>query len=136
MTLSSVATVAKTLGHPGRLRILTLLRDGPLSVCQIATILSAPPSTISGHLSELRRAGVVCEQRAGKRIYCRLSDDHTVAALLGPLFAALAEDGDIRRDAATASALRCQPPAAVHGEARVRTEASMISVARKHGEPR
>jgi ArsR family transcriptional regulator len=113
MTLSRLAIVAKTLGHPGRLRILALLRDGPLSVCQIATIVGSPPSTISGHLSELRRAGVVGEQRAGKRIYCRLSDDHTVGALLGPLFAALADDGDVRRDAATASALRRQPVAAV-----------------------
>jgi hypothetical protein len=33
--------------------------------------------------------------------------------LLVPLFAALAEDGDIRRDAATASALRRQPLAAL-----------------------
>jgi DNA-binding transcriptional ArsR family regulator len=57
MTLSEAATVTKALGHPGRLRILAILRDGPLSVCQIATILSAPASTISGHLSDLRRAG-------------------------------------------------------------------------------
>jgi DNA-binding transcriptional ArsR family regulator len=119
MTLSSVATVAKALGHPGRLRILAILRDGPLSVCQIATIFSAPPSTISGHLSELRRAGVVCEQRAGKRIYCRLSDDHAVGDLLGPLFAALANDGDVRRDAATAGALRRQLLAAVCTATRV-----------------
>ena len=68
MTLSSVATVTKTLGHPGRLRILAILRDGPLSVCQIATILGTPTSTISGHLSELRHAGLVCEQRSGKWI--------------------------------------------------------------------
>jgi ArsR family transcriptional regulator len=113
MTVSSVATVAKTLGHPGRLRILALLRDGPLSVCQIATVLGAPPSTISGHLSELRRAGVVGEQRAGKWIYCRLSEDPAVGALLVPLFAALADDADVRRDAATASALRRQPLATV-----------------------
>jgi ArsR family transcriptional regulator len=113
MTLNSVATVTKTLGHPGRLRILALLRDGPLSVCQIATILSAPPSTISGHLSELRHAGLMCEQRSGKWIHCRFSDDHSVSALLAPLFEALAEDGDIRRDAATAAVLRRQPLAAV-----------------------
>jgi ArsR family transcriptional regulator len=108
MTLSEAATVTKALGHPGRLRILAILRDGPLSVCQIATILSAPASTISGHLSDLRRAGLVCEQRTGKWIHCRLSDDHCVATLLMPLLAALTEDRDIQHDTATAGVLRRQ----------------------------
>ncbi|ODS53475.1 MAG: hypothetical protein ABS36_12590 [Acidobacteria bacterium SCN 69-37] len=113
MTLSEAATVTKALGHPGRLRILAILRDGSLSVCQIATILSAPPSTISGHLTELRHAGLVCEQRTGKWIYCRLTDDHTVATLLAPLFAALTKDEDVRRDAAAAAVLRRRRLAAV-----------------------
>jgi DNA-binding transcriptional ArsR family regulator len=76
-------------------------------------LLGAPASTISGHLSELRRACVVYEQRSGKRVHCRLSDEGPVAALIAPILAALADDADIRRDAATAGALRGQPLAAV-----------------------
>jgi ArsR family transcriptional regulator len=108
MTLSEAATVTKALGHPGRPRILAILRGGPLSVCQIATILSAPASTISGHLFDLRRAGLVCEQRTGKWIHCRLNDDHCVAALLMPLLAALTEDREIQHDTAMAGVLRRQ----------------------------
>lgn len=113
-TLHTVAALSKTLGHPGRLRILALLRTaGPLSVCQIATALETPASTISGHLSELRRVGLLCEQRTGKWIHCRLAFDEDLFAMVAPVLAAIADDAEIRRDAAAAAALRGRPLAAV-----------------------
>jgi DNA-binding transcriptional ArsR family regulator len=82
-------------------------------VCQIATVLSAPPSTISGHLTELRQAGVIDERRTGKWIHCRLVDDPAVGALIGPLIAAVDVDVDVRRDAKAAATIRRQPLAAI-----------------------
>jgi ArsR family transcriptional regulator len=101
--LTTVAAVTKTLGHTGRLRILALLRGGPLSVCQIATVLDAPVSTMSGQLLELRRAGLVREHRRGKWVYYRLTDVEAIASVLGPVLAAIADDPDVHRDAARAA---------------------------------
>jgi DNA-binding transcriptional ArsR family regulator len=112
-TLTRAATVLKTLGHSGRLRILSLLQAGPLSVCQIATALGMPLSTLSGHLLELRRADLVSEQRRGKWVFYRLTSLDAVTAVLDPVLAAIADDPIVRRDAANAAALEGKPLAAV-----------------------
>lgn len=65
----------KALAHPGRLRILAMLRGGPLCVCQMTAVLKLAPSTVSAHLSELRRADLVTERKEGKWVEYRLADD-------------------------------------------------------------
>jgi len=89
-----------------------MLRHGPLSVCQMAAVLDAPVSTVSGHLLELRRAELVVERRKGKWVYYGLTDSQAVRALLGPVLAAIADDPDVQRDAAKAAALHGTSPAA------------------------
>ncbi len=54
--LSNQVDRYKALGHPVRLRILAMLRDGGLCVCQITAVLGLASSTVSAHLAELRRA--------------------------------------------------------------------------------
>jgi ArsR family transcriptional regulator, arsenate/arsenite/antimonite-responsive transcriptional repressor len=112
-TLQAAALVTKTLGHCGRLRILAMLRPGPLSVCQIAFVLGAPPSTASGHLMELRHAGLVSEQRRGKWVYSRLVDAEPVTAVLDPMLASIEDDPQVRQDATAANGLRGTSPAAL-----------------------
>lgn len=112
-TLTRVATVVRTLGHIGRLRILSLLQAGPLSVCQMAAALDMPLSTLSGHLLELRRGDLVSEQRKGKWVYYRLSGSVAVNAVLEPVLAAIADDPTVGRDAANAAALEGKPLAAM-----------------------
>ncbi len=90
-----------------------MLRDGPLSVCQMAAVLDAPVSTVSGHLLELRRAELVVERRKGKWVYYGLASSTPVTSLLGPVLAAIADDPDVRRDAAKAAALHGTSPAAL-----------------------
>jgi DNA-binding transcriptional ArsR family regulator len=112
-TLHEAAQVTKTLGHCGRLRILSLLRPGPLSVCQIASVVRAPPSTVSGHLLELRRAGLVTEQRRGKWVYYRLADADPATAVLNSVLTSIEDDPTLRQDAALAAGLRGTSPAAL-----------------------
>lgn len=111
-TLTTIATATKALGHGGRLRILAMLRAGPLSVCQIAAVLNAPVSTVSGHLLELRHARLVAERRQGKWVYYRLTDMDALVAMLGTVLAAVEADPEVRKDAAAAAALRRRSPAA------------------------
>ena len=74
-SVRQVVGVAKALGHPARLRMLAMLaRGAPLCVCQMTSVLELAPSTVSGHLNELRRSGLVSEEKAGKVVYYRLDE--------------------------------------------------------------
>ncbi len=108
--LARLALTTKTLGHPARLRILAMLRHARLSVCQIASVLDVAPSTASGYLMELRRAELVTEQRQGKWVYYRLTEDEPNDALLRFVLVLVASDPQVQRDAATARRLNGTSP--------------------------
>lgn len=73
-----VVEVFKAASDPCRLRILKLLKEGELCVCEIMTALKKPQSSTSHHLSILREAGLVKERRDGKWSYYRLADGAVV----------------------------------------------------------
>ena len=111
--LARLASTTKTLGHPARLRILAMLRHHRLSVCQIASVLNVAPSTASGYLLELRRADLVTEQRQGKWVYYRLTDDDANDALLRFVLVLIGGDEQVRQDAQAARLLNGTAPDAV-----------------------
>jgi ArsR family transcriptional regulator len=115
-TLPGIVHLAKALPHPTRLRIVALLCQGPLPVCQITSVLHALASTVSGHVTDLRRGGLVTERRQGRFVYYGLSDETSTAAILNALFRPLADDARIRQDAALGESLRANPsPLACEG---------------------
>jgi ArsR family transcriptional regulator, arsenate/arsenite/antimonite-responsive transcriptional repressor len=65
----------KAVGDPTRTRILKLLEDGGLCVCQVQAVLGLAPSTVSKHLAILKVAGLVEDQRDGKWIEYALTDE-------------------------------------------------------------
>jgi DNA-binding transcriptional ArsR family regulator len=64
----------KALGHPLRIRILELLRDGPLSVTDIQEATGSPGSSVSQQLAVLRGRNVLATQRRGTTIIYRVPD--------------------------------------------------------------
>lgn len=108
--VTRLALTTKTLGHPARLRILAMLRHNRLSVCQVASVLDVAPSTASGYLAELRRADLVVEQREGKWVYYRLSDEDPNAALLRFVLVLVAADPQVVQDAVAAHRLNGTSP--------------------------
>lgn len=64
----------KAVGDPTRTRILKLLEDGGLCVCQVQAVLGLAPSTVSKHLAILKIAGLVDDTRDGKWIEYELTD--------------------------------------------------------------
>ena len=54
--------------------IVHSLRDGPMSVNDIANVIEAPPPTISHHLTVLHNAGVVVGQRRGDKVFYRIAN--------------------------------------------------------------
>ena len=59
------ANLFRVLGHPARVRILELLRDGERSVGTLQTELELDSSGTSQHLAALRRIGLVASRRDG-----------------------------------------------------------------------
>jgi len=99
----------KALANPVRLRILAMLRSGSLCVCQITAVLRLAASTVSAHLGELRRAGLVSERKDGRWVEYRLAEDPAIRALLDGVFHDLERDGQLRDDAALLTRLRTVP---------------------------
>lgn len=64
----------KALGHPLRIQILELLRDGPLSVTQIQEATGAPSSSVSQQLGILRSRSILATERQGTTIIYSVTD--------------------------------------------------------------
>lgn len=74
MTDDAVIQIYKCLCDRTRLRILNLLREGPLCVCHLQAILGEPQVKMSKHLGYMRRAGLVVAERKANWIFYRLPD--------------------------------------------------------------
>ena len=70
---SRVDVMFRALSDRTRLRILHMLRDGELCVCDIVAVLEVPQPKASRHLASLRRAGLVVARKAGLWSYYRLA---------------------------------------------------------------
>ncbi len=68
-----VDTLFRAFSDRTRLRILHLLRDGELCVCDIVGVLAVPQPTASRHLAYLRRAGLVESRKDAQWSYYRLA---------------------------------------------------------------
>ena len=64
----------KALGHPLRIQILELLRDGPLGATQIQEATGAPVSSVSQQLAVLRNRNIVTTERRGTTILYAVAD--------------------------------------------------------------
>jgi ArsR family transcriptional regulator len=68
----------KALADPTRLRILNLLLEGPLCVCELETLLGLPQPMLSRHLAYLRSAALVTDKRVGMRVQYALAPGRQV----------------------------------------------------------
>jgi ArsR family transcriptional regulator len=66
------AKVFKALGHPSRLLMVEALGRGELCVCELRDLVGSDMSTVSKHLSVLKEAGIVADERRGTSIYYSL----------------------------------------------------------------
>ena len=85
--ITPLVDLLKTLAHPARLRILAMLRGGPLCVCQVSAVLAIPTSTASEHLTDLRRAGFLSERKDGRWVSYALQPDGHLEGILAALWA-------------------------------------------------
>jgi DNA-binding transcriptional ArsR family regulator len=68
------AGLFRVLGHPTRVRMVELLRDGEKSVGALQAELGLESGATSQHLAALRRVGLVESRREGTSVFYRASD--------------------------------------------------------------
>ena len=72
----------KVLGDKTRLRILALLRDREVCVCDLTEVLQISQPGVSQHMRRLRLAGFVKERKGGQWVYYSLNREHQLLDLL------------------------------------------------------
>lgn len=75
-TLYDLAELFKTFGDSTRIRILYVLFESEMCVCDIAQLLGMTQSAISHQLKALKQAKLVKHRREGKTVFYSLSDSH------------------------------------------------------------
>ncbi len=73
--MKQTTTLLKALTEETRLRLLALLWQGELCVCDLIAVLQLPQSTVSRHLALLKNAGWITDRRQGLWMYYRLADE-------------------------------------------------------------
>lgn len=80
--LFALADLYKIFSDSTRIRILYVLFETELCVCDIAQLLNMNISAISHQLRVLKQARLVKFRRSGKTVYYSLADDH-IHSILG-----------------------------------------------------
>lgn len=70
--LATRANVFKALAHPSRLLIVERLAQKESCVCELTEIIGVDMSTVSKHLSVLKAAGIILDEKRGLQVFYRL----------------------------------------------------------------
>lgn len=79
--LYDLAELFKVFGDSTRIRILYVLSESEMCVCDLATILGMTQSAISHQLRALKQSKLVKCRRDGKSVFYALSDGHVKTIL-------------------------------------------------------
>lgn len=66
------ARILKALAHPSRIFIVEKLSREPHCVCELTEMIGADTSTVSKHLSVLKNAGIISDEKRGTSVYYTL----------------------------------------------------------------
>jgi ArsR family transcriptional regulator len=77
-----LAEVLKAMADPARLRLLSIIAAAPggeVCACDLVEPLGRSQPTVSHHLSQLVRAGLISREQRGKWAWFRLNDERVAA---------------------------------------------------------
>jgi len=80
-TLYDLADLFRIFADSTRIKILYLLFESEMCVCDIAQLLGMTQSAISHQLKALKQAKLVKFRREGKTVFYSLADNHVVTIL-------------------------------------------------------
>lgn len=73
--MQELTNLFKLLSDESRLRVLMLLKHGPLCVCEFSGILQMPQPKVSKSLAKLKDLNLVTDTRVEKYVYYSLTHD-------------------------------------------------------------
>lgn len=83
---NALAGVLKALADPARLRLLSIIAsspDGEACACDLPGPVARSQPTVSHHLSQLVRAGILTREQRGKWAWFRVDNDRLAAVCRG-----------------------------------------------------
>jgi ArsR family transcriptional regulator len=110
--------VMKALSDPNRVRLLKLLQQRTMCVCEIQAALGIAQPTVSKHLKILEDAGLVGHRKEGLWVNYSLTDGEKspyAASLLGSLRHWLVDDPCIRKLIEKSKGIRREDLCGTHG---------------------
>jgi len=72
-TIMDLLEIIKALSHENRLRILNLIKDRELCVCEIEYVLEINQSNASRHLNKLKQSNLIIGKKKAQWIYYRIN---------------------------------------------------------------
>lgn len=79
--MERMAQVLRLLAHAQRLRLIEQLESGPAPVHDLVKALDLPQATVSQHLNQMRRVGLVGAERRHKEVWYRIADPRALTIL-------------------------------------------------------
>ena len=67
------ATIIKAMAHPSRLLIIDALAKREHCVCEFTDMIGADTSTVSKHLTVLKHAGIIEDDKRGQMVFYKLT---------------------------------------------------------------
>ncbi len=74
------AEMCKVFSHPTRLQILNILREGEISVTELAQRLDLAVGNLSQHLNMMKQRRVLVSRKDGNNVYYRLANPKMLRA--------------------------------------------------------
>jgi ArsR family transcriptional regulator, arsenate/arsenite/antimonite-responsive transcriptional repressor len=88
--MTNFVTFCRALADETRWRVVRLVMERALCVCELADILGMPQSSVSSHVQIIRKAGLLESETCGKWTYFRIRTEHL--ALLRTMIRRFPED--------------------------------------------
>lgn len=70
-----IAQRFRVIGEPMRIRLLDALREGPMTINELADALGTTQQNVSKHIGVLAQAGIVGREKDGTRVRCFIADE-------------------------------------------------------------
>lgn len=100
----NIVTFSRALADPTRWRIVRLVLEDALCVCELADILDMPQSSVSSHVQVIRKAGLLESEKCEKWTYFRIEPKYR--GLIGTLEKFFESDDAVLKTDATRALAR------------------------------
>src|SRR5512136_3045761 len=97
-SMKKIANILKALSDDTRLRVIKLLQERELCVCELMQVLEMSQPRISRHMSVLKNAGLVEDRREGKWVHYSLRNGEEIKAVLKTISLMAGDDTVVQED--------------------------------------